>query len=120
MAFRFAALLALAVGLLTGVGLAQAQNYPTRPVTIVVPLSPGGPADLLGRSVAPPLAERWKQPVVVENRTGGGTLVGAVYVARSAPDGHTMLLIGAGVIGAKLFVKNPGVEPSDFVQVGEI
>jgi tripartite-type tricarboxylate transporter receptor subunit TctC len=71
---------------------AFAQSFPTKPVTMVVPYSPGGSSDIMGRAIAQKLAEVWGQPVVVENRPGATTTVGAAHVARSAPDGYTMLL----------------------------
>jgi tripartite-type tricarboxylate transporter receptor subunit TctC len=71
---------------------AQPQTFPNRPIILVNPYAPGGPADLLGRALGKALAEQLGQPVVVENRPGGGASIGAAYVAKSAPDGHTLLL----------------------------
>lgn len=73
-------------------GQACAQGYPTRPVRIVVPASPGGGSDLVARIVAAPLAELLGQPFVVENRVTSGGLVGTQQVAESAPDGHVLLV----------------------------
>lgn len=73
-------------------GLAAAQDYPTKPVTMVVPYSPGGSSDIMGRAVAQKLSEIWGQPVVVENRPGATTTLGAAHVARAAADGYTLLL----------------------------
>jgi tripartite-type tricarboxylate transporter receptor subunit TctC len=71
---------------------APAQPYPTKPVTIVVTLAAGGAADVIARAVAQRLTEEWGQPVVVENKGGANNQVGTTAVARSAPDGYTLLL----------------------------
>jgi tripartite-type tricarboxylate transporter receptor subunit TctC len=73
---------------------AHAQDYPTRPITFVVPYPPGGSTDLIARAVAEPLRERLGQPVIVENRVGGGGVVGLEAGARAQPDGYTIVLGG--------------------------
>ncbi|OFZ71577.1 MAG: hypothetical protein A2W04_04200 [Betaproteobacteria bacterium RBG_16_64_9] len=83
--------LAAAWGLLAP-NAATAQNFPTRPVTLIVPNPPGGAIDIQGRLYAQKLQELWRQPVVVEYKAGGGTLIGMDYTAKSAPDGHTFCL----------------------------
>ena len=87
------------VALLPLVALAQ---FPDRPIRIVVPLPPGGSPDTIARTLAQSLQETWKQPVVVENKTGGSQNIGADAVAKSAPDGYTWLLAPDNV-----FVTNP-------------
>jgi tripartite-type tricarboxylate transporter receptor subunit TctC len=83
----------LAVALLAPA--AQAQDYPTRPVQLIVPFAPGAGSDTVARLVAQKMAEGLGQPVVVENKSGAGGLLANRYVATSAPDGYTMLVTGA-------------------------
>ena len=83
---------ALTLGLSTAAG-ALAQNWPTRPVTIVVPFPPGSGLDLLARVIAEKLAAKTGQPALVDNRPGVGGLAGANFVARSTPDGHMLLAV---------------------------
>lgn len=78
--------------------LASAATFPAQPVSFVVPYSPGGLTDQLARLYAEKLSETWGQPVVVENRPGAGSSIGAGYVARSKPDGHTLLLGSVGMV----------------------
>lgn len=84
--------LALSLPLLAAPALARAQAYPTRPVRVIVPFAAGGAADSATRAITPRMGERLGQPIVVENRTGAGGSVGGGEVARSAPDGHTLLM----------------------------
>ena len=86
---------ALAFGALAG---AQAQNYPNKPVRLVLPYAPGGIIDYVGRTLAQKLTENLGQPVVAENRPGGGGVLGTDSVARSAPDGYTLVLMDPAII----------------------
>src|SRR5437773_10134775 len=79
-------LLALAAG-------APAQDFPSKPVRLVVPFPPGGPLDISGRLIGKELQERWGQPVIVENKPG--STIGPEYVAKSAPDGYTLMIISS-------------------------
>jgi tripartite-type tricarboxylate transporter receptor subunit TctC len=85
-AFR---LLALALAALAPA--AHAQNYPTKPVRLIISFTPGSSTDIIGRAVAAKLQEMWGQPVVAENRPGAGGTVGSEFVVRSDPDGYTLL-----------------------------
>ena len=71
---------------------AHAQEFPTKPVRIIIPLTPGSGADIAGRIIAQRLNEHWKQPVVVENRPGAGGQIGTAAVVKADPDGHTLLV----------------------------
>jgi tripartite-type tricarboxylate transporter receptor subunit TctC len=75
---------------------AQAQNYPSRPVTIIAPWAAGGAVDVVARIVAPKLSERLGKPVVIENRPGGGSTIGTAAGAKAPPDGHTLHIPGSG------------------------
>jgi tripartite-type tricarboxylate transporter receptor subunit TctC len=111
-AFALLALVALA-------NAAQAQSYPTRPVQIVVPLAAGGAADTITRAVARRLSDIWNQQVVVENKSGANTQIGAAQVAKSAPDGYTLLASAETtfVVNPYLYSKLSYDPAKDFVTV---
>src|SRR5689334_12700036 len=83
----------LAAALVLAGPAARAQTYPSRQITLIIPFTPGGSNDLVGRAIGKKLAEVWGQPVVVENRGGGGATIGAAAVAKAPPDGYTLLLV---------------------------
>src|SRR5258708_1414518 len=88
--------------LLLFASLAFAQPFPSKPVKIVVPTTPGGATDAMSRSIGARLSEIWGQPVVVENKPGATQIIGGEYVAKSPPDGHTLI-----VSDAATFIMNP-------------
>jgi len=92
---RIAIRLALcAAALVCGASLVQAQGFPAKPVRIVVPYPAGGSVDIVTRAVTQRLNAIWAQPIVIENKAGGGTQIGAEAVAKSAPDGYTLFATG--------------------------
>lgn len=101
--------------------LVQAQSYPSRPVRLVVPLSPGGFADTPTRMLAPRLSEQLGRQFFVENKPGAGGTIGADFVAKSAPDGYTLLVTGTPhVISAHLYKKLPYDALRDFTHISLI
>jgi tripartite-type tricarboxylate transporter receptor subunit TctC len=113
---RFAALIAAA--LLCASLPAQAQTWPTKPVRIVVPFPPGGTTDIVARSLGAELQRMWQHAVVIENRPGAGGNIGADLVAKSAPDGYTLLMgtVGTHAINAALFAQSGTKMPFDPVR----
>jgi tripartite-type tricarboxylate transporter receptor subunit TctC len=107
-----------ALALALAAGTALAQGFPQRPVKIVVAFPPGGSTDITARLLAPKLGELWKRPVVVENRPGAGANIGTDYVAKSAPDGHTLLLATTALaVSAAVYDKLPYDPLADVVPV---
>ena len=103
--------------LLTTLG-AQAQSYPVKPVRLVVPFAAGGSTDIIARTVGQKLNEMWGQPVVVDNRPGGSTVIGTDAVAKAPPDGHTLLITPAPfTIVPSLIAKLPYDPARDFEPV---
>ena len=95
--------------------LAIAQSYPTRPVRVIVPFTPGTGMDIIARNVAPKLSERVGQPVVVDNRPGASGNLGAELVARAAPDGYTMMVSGNPLVTSPHLYGNVPFKPlTDF------
>jgi tripartite-type tricarboxylate transporter receptor subunit TctC len=106
---------------LTFSALAVAQTYPSRPVKIIVPFAAGGPADNFARFMGQRLGDALGQPFVVENRPGGGSVIGTDVVAKSAPDGHTLLLMSnAHTVNETLLINKPFNLTRDFVGVAPI
>jgi len=117
--FCFSALRGSALGLLllAAVGAASADVWPSRVIKFVVPFGPGGANDLVARAVAEGVSKQLGQPVVVENKPGAGSVLGADLVAKSAPDGYTFLTPAAGVITNSLIKTKMPYQPEDLVPV---
>ena len=101
---------------------ASAQPFPNRPITLVVSFAPGGSTSIVARAVADKMGEALGQTVVVENRAGGGGTVGTRQVAKSPPDGYTLLLGYTGTLAiAPTLYQNAGYDPrKDFAPIGMI
>ena len=98
------ALLAAALVLTSSTG--RAQTYPSKQITLVIPFAVGGSNDIVGRAIGKKLTEAWGQPVVVENRSGAGGMIGSTTVAAAPPDGYTLLLVSS------TFTINPAIRKS--------
>jgi tripartite-type tricarboxylate transporter receptor subunit TctC len=113
---------AIALCVSASLGNAQAQNYPARAITLVIPFAPGGSTSIVGRGIADKMSELLGEKVVIDNRPGAGGTVGTKAVAKSDPDGYTLLLgyTGTLAIGPSLY-KNVGYDPrKDFAPIGLI
>jgi tripartite-type tricarboxylate transporter receptor subunit TctC len=109
----------LAVLALAAAAHATAQSYPAKPVRIIVTFAPGGAGDITGRIVGDKLSELWKQPVVIENRVGGGGRIGVEAVHRAEPDGYTLLLSSNSHITNQVLFKDLGYDlVKDFAMLG--
>jgi tripartite-type tricarboxylate transporter receptor subunit TctC len=115
----FIAVAALAA--LTGIGpaVAQAQTYPVKPIRLVVPFPAGGSLDVVARAIGQKLTESWGQPVVIDNRPGAGGNIGADLVAKSAPDGYTILegALSTHAVNVSLYSKMPYDPVRDFAPI---
>jgi tripartite-type tricarboxylate transporter receptor subunit TctC len=101
-----AALCLLALAVNPAVAQSAADKYPDKPIKIVIPFPPGGSTDSLGRAIAQKLQEKWGQPVLVENRPGASTLIGSAMVAKSPPDGYTL------IVSVSSHTTNPAMQAS--------
>src|SRR5882672_5400745 len=120
MVFRQLRLLTMGVALLATAAqvLSQEPPYPSRPVRIIVPFTPGSVTDIMARSVSDKLAASLGQPVIVENRPGAGGTLGTAVVAKSAPDGYTLAVVSAGhAVNPAIYDKLPYDTARDFAGV---
>lgn len=110
---------ALTAVALVATGAASAQNYPSRPIRLIVPFGPGGGSDFAGRLIAQKLTEQMGQQVVVDNRSGAASLIGTEIVMRAAPDGYTLLLADSGLTINPAYYKSATYNPArDFEPIG--
>src|SRR6516162_1274684 len=112
----------LIAALATQAAPACAQDYPSRPITLVVPFPPGGSATSIARAIADKLGDALGQQIVIDNRGGAGGSIGARQVAKSAPDGSTILLAFTGTLAVSpMIFSNVGYDPrKDFAAIGLI
>jgi tripartite-type tricarboxylate transporter receptor subunit TctC len=118
---HFAALLALAIAATIGAPPCKADNYPSRPVRIIVPFGAGGPTDVYTRAIAEELRKALHQTFVMENKPGAGTTIGTDYVAKAAPDGYTLLMVsGTQTVNETLYTKKPYHLMHDLVPIAPL
>src|SRR5262249_62411900 len=116
---RFIPVAVAAVGLSLGAFSLGHAQYPTKPIKLILPYTPGSPNDAIARLVGPRLSSRLGQPVVIENRPGGGTVIGTKVVMAAEPDGHTLLFTNTPThVIAPLLTKSITFDPiNDFIPV---
>lgn len=113
---RLSALLVIAIALPLG-----AQTYPSKPIRLIVPFTPGGGADVLARMIGPKLVEAWGQQVVIDNRAGAGGTIGSQLVAAATADGHTLMLSSSAFAGAaSIYPKLPFDTFRDFAPISMV
>jgi tripartite-type tricarboxylate transporter receptor subunit TctC len=117
----FFARAAVAAALLVAGGGAAAQSYPSRPITLVVPYSPGTGIDIVARTIGPKITERWGQPVVIDNKPGNSGNIGAHAVANARPDGHTLMVTVITFAMTPALTKTLPYDPiNDFTPIAEV
>jgi tripartite-type tricarboxylate transporter receptor subunit TctC len=113
--------MAAALGAFSVSAAALAQDFPTKPITIIVPSSAGGPLDLMARALAEPMSKTLGQPVVVENKAGANGVIGSEFVAKSDPDGHTILIATQSHTANMVLVKDiPYDVEKDFIPLIQV
>jgi tripartite-type tricarboxylate transporter receptor subunit TctC len=102
-------------------GAADVQNYPVRPIRLIIPYPPGGPRDIQARLLGPRLTASWGQSIVIDNRAGASGIIGTDLAAKAAPDGYTLVMISSGFVTApSLHAKLPYDPLRDFVAVAQL
>jgi tripartite-type tricarboxylate transporter receptor subunit TctC len=97
---------------------AGAQQYPSKPIRLIIPFPPGGPRDTQARLIGPKLTEAWGQPVIIDNRAGANGIIGTEIAAKAPPDGHTLIIVSVGFATAELLYGKLAYDPfRDFVPV---
>jgi tripartite-type tricarboxylate transporter receptor subunit TctC len=118
---HFAALLALAIAATIGAPPCKADDYPSRPVRIIVPFGAGGPTDVFTRAIAEELRKALHQTFVMENKPGAGTTIGTDYVAKATPDGYTLLMVsGTQTVNETLYTMKPYHLMHDLVPIAPL
>ena len=122
---KLVVVLSLGISLVIGTQHAQGEDvdkFPSKPIHIIVPAAPGGVNDILARLIGQKLTERFGYPVIVENRAGAATMVGASYVARALPDGYTLLSapLSTMAINPAIYAKLSYDPQRDFVPISNI
>ena len=114
-------LLALVIGLPLAEALAAADSYPSKPIRLIIPFAPGGSTDIIGRLVATKLSERLGKQLVPENHGGAGGTIGMEMVAKSKPDGYTLLFTSASIATNPLLYKKVPYDPvKSFIPIAKI
>lgn len=112
---------AFSLALASAAAIAQSGSYPNRPIRIIVPYSAGSGSDVLARTIGQSVSEKSRQPVVVHNREGGGSLVGTMEAAKSAPDGYTLLIVANPFVIVPSQSSKPPYDPvKDFVPIAKV
>ena len=118
---HFAVLFALAAAFSIGAPPTKADEYPSRPVRIIVPFGAGGPTDVYTRVIAEELRKSLHQTFVMENKPGAGTTIGTDYVAKATPDGYTLLMVsGTQTVNETLYTKKPYHLMTDLVPIAPL
>ena len=120
--FKFCRRAALIVPTLTfalSPAFCAAQTYPSKPIRIIVPSTPGGSVDMLARTIGARLGERWGQQVVVDNRSGAGGVIAGELTARAAPDGYTLIMATISSMATNVSLARNNMRCPDFNRRGE-